>query len=586
MMMSNIVTEKRLKEVQRETLSSIAEVISKTAGPYGSSTMILHDEMLTEYSKDGHKVLSNIQYFRPLERAVHDELLNITEYVVKEVGDGTTSAVQLSNIIFGKLCDYINANPGIPSHMIIESLEYVVDKISTKIREHGRDLTIDDVYNICMIATNGNVTISNDIKSIYEKIGKDVFIQVSTSNTANTVLKTFDGIFLDKGYPSPAFINTDHATCDIRNPRIYYFEDNIDTPDMINKFMAIFMNNIFEPYKSGKPEEYIPTIIMTPSVSSDIKQELAQIEQIFYSFDQSNATIHKPPFCIVTGINVNDNIDDVIMLCGCPPIKKFINPDVEEAAMAEGKAPTKETISEWYGTADEVVVDMNTTKFINPKFLFDPDAETNEDGSRPYSQVFIGLVNHLKAELKVAQEAKEDINHIGKIKRRLNHLETNFVEYFVGGVAASDRDNVRDLVEDAVLNCRSAAASGVGYGANFEGYRAALEVSADMCTDDELKLNEDIADIIRDSYYELIYALYSTAFIEDEVKNKLEESFDKDWTPINLRTKSYDDSVLCSIESDPVILKAVTRIMSVMVLSNQALVQEPTRNVYLEKDGE
>ena len=150
-LMSNIVKDKELKEVQKETLADIAAVVSKTAGPYGSSTMILHDEIFTEYSKDGHKVLQNIQYFRPIERAVHDELLGITEYVISKVGDGTTSAVQLSNIIFGKLLDYMENHQDYPKHLIIDTLDDITDRISSLIKSRGRDVTLDDIYNICMI---------------------------------------------------------------------------------------------------------------------------------------------------------------------------------------------------------------------------------------------------------------------------------------------------------------------------------------------------------------------------------------------------------------------------------------------------
>ena len=584
MLLSNIVTGKKLKEVQLQTLKDISDVISKTAGPFGSSTMILHDDSLTEYSKDGHKVLSNIQYHKPIERAVHDELLNITEYVVRNVGDGTTSAVQLSYIIFRELYKYMSGEGAeYPTHMIIDALENVVSQIKKRIKLSSRDLTSDDVYKICMISTNGNIQISEDISSIYKKMGNDVFIQVNTSNSDNTVLKTYDGIFLDKGYPSAAFINTDKGTTDIRNPRIYYFEDVVDTPDMMNMFMRIFKDNIYDHYAAGKPENYIPTIILAPSVSQDLKGELANIEAIFYSFDKANASTQKPPFCIVTGINTNDNIDDIVMLCGCPRIKKFINPDVEAKAIEEGNAPSPDTVTNFYGTADQVIIDSSTTKFINPQYLFDDTAEIAEDGSRPHSKVYEGLVNHLKAELKLAEESREDLTLIVNLKRRLNHLETNFVEYFVGGVAASDRDNVKDLVEDAVLNCRAAAVNGVGFGANFEGLLASSKVHRGMDLTNSTALERVISHTIAVSYYELVLNLYSTAYPEKEAKEKIEADV-KNGYPTNLRTGESDGSVLCALNEDPVILDAVTRIVSVMVLSNQALVQEPIRNAYIDVD--
>lgn len=589
MIMSNIVTGKKLKKAQRDVLNDIASVVSNTAGPYGSSTMILHNQAVNEFSKDGHKVLSNIQYFHPIERAVHDELLNITSYVVRNVGDGTTSAVQLSNIIFGKLCDYLEEHEEIQPRSIVDALEKVTSKIAATIKEKaGAEMTLDDVYNICMIATNGNVQVSKDIKDIYKKMGNNVYIEINTSNSVNTVAQTYDGIYLDKGFPNSAYINTEDGTCDIQDAKIYYFEDNVDDPEMINLFMSIVMNNMYNGYQN-KTANYVPTLILAPMISQDLKSSLAQIESIMHSFDTQEARMAKPPFCVVTGINSNDDINDIVMLCDCPRIKKYINPEVHDEAVKRGDAPTVENVMQFCGSAERVVITNDTSKFINPAKMF----TTDDEGNKVHTDVYTGLLNHIKSELKAAEEVRDDITLIGKLRRQLNHLEANYVEYFVGGVATSDRDNVKDLVEDAVLNCRSAAINGVGYGCNFEGLLASEKVNDSYkpcdCTSKaaaiQYNLESDIACIIHESYHELIASLYRTAFVDEESVRKLNESIEKKM-PVNLRTKSFKDPVLCSLDSDPIILEAVTKITSVLVLSNQALVQEPTRNVYLKMDDE
>ena len=45
------------------------------------------------------------------------------------------------------------------------------------------------------------------------------------------------------------------------------------------------------------------------------------------------------------------------------------------------------------------------------------------------------------------------------------------IDFLVGGITIADRNNLKASVEDAVLNCRSAAKYGVGYGANFMAYK-------------------------------------------------------------------------------------------------------------------
>ena len=116
--LSNLGERKAVRRVQLDVLEKIAKVISNTAGPFGSYSMIMHQNALTEYSKDGHKVLSNFRFYKPLEQAVHDELLGITEHVIKKVGDGTTTAVQLSYLVYKELCEKSEEweEAGIPPH--------------------------------------------------------------------------------------------------------------------------------------------------------------------------------------------------------------------------------------------------------------------------------------------------------------------------------------------------------------------------------------------------------------------------------------------------------------------------------------
>ena len=576
--LSNLVKNDALKRVQLQTLEQINSVISKTAGPFGSYTMIMHQDQLTEYSKDGHKVLRNLKFFKPLEAAVHDELLGITEHVIKKVGDGTTTAVQLSYYIYKQLCEKTDQwqARGITPYQIISEFQAAVKELSDYIKNDAKELDLDDIRQICLISTNGNEMVADDIASIYKTFGKDVFIQLGTSNTESSVLKTYDGIMLNKGFSSPSFINTTENAVEIYNPRIYYFCDPVDTPEMIQLFMNIFTKNIYEPYQSGSGN-YVPTVIIMPSISQDVASSLNDIEQIFFAFDQANRRENKPPFCIITGINDRvDNIGDVTTLCGCPIIKKYINPDVREEDIAKGAAPNKDNVTEFYGTCDVITIDMDKTKMVNPKNMFDQNAPVNEDGSRPFSATYNSIISFLEKQIEMESKAKNNIQTLTVLKKRLHSLTANFVEYLVGGVSAADRDNVKDLVEDAVLNCRSAANSGVGYGAGFEGLMAS----------DQMYMGEglrgEINTIIYNAYYEIMKNLYMTAMSAEEAVELIAET--KGVGKVyNIREKTFDgNQVYTSIETDIVILEAISRIITIMYTANQALLVDPMQNAYIE----
>ena len=580
--LSNLVEREQLREVQLNTLRKINDVISNTAGPFGSYTMIMHNDRLTEYTKDGHKVLSNFKFFRPLEASVHDELLGITEYVIKKVGDGTTTACQLSYYIYNELCRMSNKweKQGVAPYSIISIFQDIVNTLIRIIKNNGRELEIEDIKDICLISTNGNKMVAEDISNIYKQFGKDVYINIGTSNTESSILKTYDGIILNKGFSSPSFINTSENTVEIRNPRIYYFPDPVDTPEMIKLFMTIFTENIFMPYQN-RSGEYIPTVIMMPSISQDAASSLNDIEKIFYAFDQAKRTDEKPPFCIITGINDRvDNIGDIVTLCGCPLIKKYINPDLLKEDIEKGLAPSDENVTEFYGTADMVTIDIDKMKITNPQEMFDRDAPVNPDGSMKTSSTYDALVSFLEKQIEIASKDKNNIETLTILKKRLHNLTANFVEYLIGGVSAADRDNVRDLVEDAVLNCRSAAEHGVGYGAGFEGLMAALEYKDRF--ECESGIECDILDIIINSYKNIIMNLYKSANSEDAAERLLDESIEKDRV-YNLREKSFDkEQVLCSIETDIAILEAISRIITIMYTSNQAMLVDPTQNVYIK----
>lgn len=575
--LSNIVKKKNLRKVQSETLQDIADVLSLTAGPFGSNTILLHDNQFNEYSKDGHKVLSNIKFYNALESGIQSELVELTRHIVKEVGDGTTSTVLLANIIFKELCKYQENHGNVPEFKIIESLKEVVEDIKKIIESHKHDVALDDIYKICMISTNGNEEISEIISNVYKEYGLGVFIDVGISNTTDTLIKSYDGLTLEKGYPAAAYINNKKGTASIRNAHIYEFRDPIDTPEMVSFLEKIIFENIIT-HLENKDFEFAPTVIMCPSISRDVSSTMKDLETMLYNFEQQGMMEHKPPILVISGITGVrlDQFDDIATLCGCKPIIKYLDPNLQDKDIEQGKAPTIDTIIDWCGKADLVEADTTKTKFINPQFMF----ETDENGEKHYSSIYNGLIGYCEQELEMAYKNNENISMTGALKRRLNSLKANMVDLLIGGVTATDRDSVRDLVEDAVLNCRSSAKNGYGYGANFEGLRAANELKDSV--EDKDDVYKDMVNLIYDSYTTIVSDLYGSVIKDhdkcmDEVRTSLANG-----KPINLRYMSYDDKydVLCTINSDIVILDAISKIVSIMFTANQALLVNPTQNKY------
>ncbi len=580
---SNVVSKEKLRKVQCEILNQLSDIVSATYGPMGSNTMIVTGEssqtILSNYSKDGLKVLKYIAFSQPLEMTIQSEMVDIAKFVEKQVGDGTTSSVILTAAIFDKLAK-LEKEEDIAPRKLIQIFQDVVKELSEKILENKRQVTIDDIYNICMISTNGNEKISKDIETLYNQFGMDVSIDVGISNDENTKIKTYDGLTVNEGYSDPAYINNPvNNTVEIHNPRIYAFGDPIDTGEMVSYLEKIILNNIFEPAQNE--QEMIPTVIVAPHITRDASALMSKLIELMYQYTTNKMDSQKPPICIVNNITGTDEAicNDITMLCGCKPIIKYIDPAIQKKDQESGEAPTLDNVVEWYGTAELVVCDSAKTKFINP-------ANKPKEENPTYKV----LLDFLKNEIEKAKAEDADSGEIGRLKKRVRCLEANMVEFLIGGITISDRDALKDLVEDAVKNCASAVADGVGRASNFEGLLASYMMTLDVYEDQSYfdKIKEKIVKIIFDSYCEAAFILYKTVLSTDDAIRAIDYSLKKK-NPYNItdffENENFDDvnvsdKVLTSIKTDVVILEAISRVVTNMVTANQCLLQSPSVNRY------
>ena len=247
-LMNNIVSGQKLKEIQSRVLNDLKNAIINSMGPAGSNSLILRGnsdvDIVAEYSKDGNKIIKSIKYQYPIEMAIKSEIENSTRYIEKTVGDGTSSVVVMSSLIFDALNEAsISGEFGYDPYETMRLFKKCVDIISEKIRSNGRPCTLDDIYNIAYISTNGNKEVAEQIHQIYKEYGMSVFIDVSASTNENTYVKTYNGITIDAGYSDPAMINNlERNDCRIRSTstypvHIYHFAEPIDTTEQLALFI-------------------------------------------------------------------------------------------------------------------------------------------------------------------------------------------------------------------------------------------------------------------------------------------------------------------------------------------------------------
>ena len=585
---TNIVSKESLRKVQKRTMQTIADALQMTYGPLGSNSWLItgndKQSLKNEFSKDGRTVLKKILFLDPIEMAIQSEIEEIALYTDKEVGDGTTSATLISNAVFQRYYEYekkCNESP----YNIIRTFDNVISKIQKKILERKRETTIEDIFNICMISTNGNEEVSRQITDIYEQYGLGVFIDVKTSNDTNNKIKIYDGLTINEGYSDPAYINNKaDGTCSIRNARVYYFADPIDTPDMVALFEKIIYNNIIDPI-NNQEDEIIPTVIVSPKITADASSMMRKVVEFLYGFDHSNETDQKPPLLIISNIGYrSEQMDDIAQLCGCKVIHRYIDPKLQNVDIEKGLAPTIDNVAEFYGRCDLVEADVASTKFINPYCMHEKDEDgtiiVDENGNLVFSTIFNSLTSFLEAELNNAIINNEDSATIGAIRKRLQSLKSNMVEYQVGGITISDRDSLKVLIEDAVKNCRSAVVNGVGMAANFEAFTAALDIYREYLNGEKSEVMSMAIETIVYAYLDIIRLLYNSVFDNDDIVDDIIYDSVTKRNPYNIRTGEHDGKVLTSIDTDIKILDTISKIVTLMLTSNQVIIQHPSLNKY------
>ena len=90
---SNVLDQKKTSETIRDTLQFLSDTLSKSLGPYGSTTIIQDRMTLHQISKDGYTIFSKIVAKNDLERTIVAMIQRIGRLQVRAVGDGSTSVV-------------------------------------------------------------------------------------------------------------------------------------------------------------------------------------------------------------------------------------------------------------------------------------------------------------------------------------------------------------------------------------------------------------------------------------------------------------------------------------------------------------
>ena len=218
---SNMVSGQEYRELTCAIAQVASDMVVKTLGPYGSTTMIDEGTGFTYPTKDGWSCLNKLTFTDPTYNTIYNMLKKISFNSVTSVGDGTTTAMVAANFFISALYDgfikKLTADKKVFRQAdFIEAMNKVYQdtenylKTNKFVRQVDMDGDFSDIYRIAYIATNGNEEFSHTIQKIYQET-KNPHIQVDMDPTGADTSYT-----IQKGYKFDAHVLNFDACTNIR----------------------------------------------------------------------------------------------------------------------------------------------------------------------------------------------------------------------------------------------------------------------------------------------------------------------------------------------------------------------------------
>lgn len=419
-----------------ETLANAVEV---TLGPKGRN-VVIYGKGQVKSTKDGVTVAKEIAFKDPFENLAANLVKNAAASTSETAGDGTTTAVLLTKVIYllGVKNIAAGANPmsikkGLEKG--VEALTRALDALATPIK------TAEEIEQIATISANNDPVIGKIIGQAMEKVGKDGIITVAEAKGLETHVDYVEGMEFDNGYLSPYFVNNkENMNVEFTNPYILLCDKKVSTAKEIVPFL-----------EKALQEKALPLILIAEDIEGEALSTLVL-----------NKLQAEVPTCAIKAPGFGDKrkafLQDIAILTGGKVVSEEIGLHLDKVG------------TEVLGRAKTVKISKEKTTII--------------EGAGKQNEI-ANQISLIKAELHNPNTSKYEKE---KLEERLAKLSGGVARLNVGAPTEIELKEKKDRVEDAVHATRAAVQYGIVPGGGVALLRA---ISSPIFT--QLKLQDDEA---------------------------------------------------------------------------------------------
>ncbi len=424
-------------------LTKLANAVRITMGPTGRNVILQKSFGSPRVTKDGVSVSKEIELPQPFENMGAKLINQVASKTSDDVGDGTTAATVLAEVIFreGFKTVTAGANPmalkrGID--LAVSAAVGSIEDLAIKVRNN------DDLAKVATISANGDETIGKLLASAFEAVGTDGVVEVEEGKSFETEKEVVDGMQFDKGFLSPYFMTDPGALeCVLKDAAILVYEKKISNlRDFLPALEAIA--------SSGKSLLVIAEDVEGEALAGLVVNKIRGL--------LSCCAVKAPGF----GDRRKAMLGDIAVLTGATMISEDLGMKLDKITMNE------------MGSAKKLVITKDTCTII------EGDGKKSDVKAR---------CDQIRNQIdKTTSDYDRE-----KLQERLARLTGGVAVIRVGGATEIEVKERKDLVDDAFHATRAAAEEGIVPGGGVVYLRAipAVTKARDRARGDE-KIGVDI----------------------------------------------------------------------------------------------
>ena len=186
-------------------VNAVANAVKVTLGPKGRNAVIGKENGTPMIINDGVSIAKEIELDNEIQSVGAQLIQSVASKTNDVAGDGTSASTVLTQAIVNEGIKAITA--GWNPMEVRQGIELAVKDIKELIKVNSKPITSkEETIQVAAISAGNNEEIGSIIASAFEKVGNDGIITVSESKTAETTLKTVEGMQFNRGYISPYFV--------------------------------------------------------------------------------------------------------------------------------------------------------------------------------------------------------------------------------------------------------------------------------------------------------------------------------------------------------------------------------------------